>query len=224
MTLNGCTEDRQTQAKEIPPATAESNITITTPKSLADVPSAKPKKHIRVYSHKGGSRLSYTKMRETTECILDELPNVRAVSHFTDLILETLIVESNLGEATYHHAAKHWRNYGMGQFTLASARDTVNWVKKNHPDTYKVMMRYYNRKQSMAQNVTTNVPFTIALVSQYYLQRTRGKIGREHLGTIAQRGVVWNHVYNTAKGSGTPRVYLQRVHSYYKRHHVTRIK
>lgn len=173
------------------------------------------KARIRVWEHHGGKPLNHEHIRETIHVILTELPNMRSVPHITDLILETLIVESTAGAASYTHAAKRWKNYGIAQFTKSSAKDTMNWTKRNHPKTYRVMMKYYNNKKSLVDNLMSNVPFCIALVSQYYLQRTKNKLSRQHLNTLVQRAHVWNHVYNTAAGKGTPTVYIKRVNTYY---------
>jgi hypothetical protein len=70
----------------------------------------------------------------------------------------------------------------------------------------------------LKDNLISNVPFCIALISQYYLQRTKNSLSQKQLGTIAKRAQIWNIVYNTAAGSGTPSIYIQRVNRYYKAH------
>lgn len=176
------------------------------------------KKQIRIHRHLGGSQLDHDDIVETTEVILQELPNMQAAPHLVALILETMIVETNMGGASYNYSQKHWKNYGIGQFTLTSANDTLNWVKKYHPETHEALMNYYNHELSFKDNVISNVPFCIALISQYYLQRTKNSLSKKHLGTLAKRAQVWNIVYNTAAGSGTPSIYIQRVNRYYKAH------
>lgn len=176
------------------------------------------KKHIKIHHHLGGSQLDHEDVVETTEVILHELPNMQVAPHLVALILETMIVETNMGGASYEYSQKHWKNYGIGQFTLTSAKDTLNWVKKYHPETHETLMNYYNRKLSLKDNLISNVPFCIALISQYYLQRTKNSLSKKQLGTIAKRAQVWNIVYNTAAGSGTPSIYIQRVNRYYKAH------
>lgn len=217
-----CTGCMQQEATKEYPSISYEPVTYVQPQAQLvtyKVQEDKPKR-IRIYTHHGGKALNYHHVRETVESILHAIPNVPVVDHLTDLIIETMIVETNLGGARYHYAHKKYRNYGIGQFTLGSAKDTLKWCKKHHPKSYQVVMKYYNRKHSLVENLSSNVPFSIALISQYYLQRTNDKLSHAHLGTLDQRGRVWNRVYNTYKGSGTPRVYLARVKAYYRKHHI----
>jgi len=184
--------------------------------AMQKLPTDKPK-GVPIQLHRGGKALSYKQTRKTITTILKELPNLQVGDHFTDLIMETMIVETNLGAASYDHAHNTYHNYGLGQFTHRSARDTFNWCKKNHPDSHEVMMKYYDKRLSFLDNVSYNVPFSIALISQYYLQRTNGKVNRTHLSTLEQRSYVWDRVYNTALGSGSPDIYTSRVRTYYRK-------
>lgn len=201
------------------PFTRDSALKFTIP-TIPQAPAQPEVKshHIKIWSHKGGSKLKHKDVLSTIRSVLHDLPNVQANDHTVSLILETLIVESNVGAASYAHAAKNWKNYGIAQFTQSAAKSTLAWCKKSHPRAYAVLMKYFDSDKSLVDNLMENVPFCIALVSQYYLQRTKTDLSKKHVGTIQQRARIWNTAYNTAAGSGTPQVYMQRVQSYWKRH------
>jgi hypothetical protein len=219
--LVGCCVQSDNGAKELPrQAVVEPVLTTTsTPALPATVEETIQPFHgrIKVWKHKGGSALKHADVLATIRYVLHDMPNIKMTDHTVSLILETLIVETNVGAASYAYSATNWKNYGIAQFTRSSAKDTMKWCKQREPATYEVLMKYYNHKLSLVDNLMTNVPFCIALVSQYYLQRANVDLTSKHVGTIQQRARVWNTAYNTAAGTGTPQVYLQRVKSYWKR-------
>ena len=216
--VDGCLQS-DNDAKELPQHITTSPILITS--TLPELP--KPAEEtiqpshgkIKIWKHNGGSSLKHEDVLSTIRYVLHDMPNIKETEHTVALVLETLIVESNVGAASYTYAATKWKNYGIAQFTRSSAEDTMNWCKRRDPAAYKVLMKYYNRNISLVDNLMMNVPFCIALVSQYYLQRANVDLTSKHVGTVQQRAKIWNIAYNTAAGNGMPQVYVQRVQTYW---------
>lgn len=157
--------------------------------------------------HKGSEELEITRVQHTIDHTLNEIPNINNTEHMKKLVLETFIVETNLGKANYHKAQTKYNNYGIAQFRLQSAKETLERLKKRNPDGYKVLMRFYDNTKDLKYNLLYNVPFCIGLTASYYEQRSKLK----NIDTLLGRAQTWKQVYNTRKGLGTVKGYQNKV-------------
>ena len=172
----------------------------------------KPKVHrIKIWEHKGGKALNLAHLNETVYAVLHKLPNIKANKHAVNMIVETYMVETDLGAAKYEHSAKHWKNYGIGQMREDTAKYLLKTLMTRDTKTYKAVMRYYNRRLSMKDNLLKNIPFSIAMTAQYYTLRG---VDISIASTITQRARFWKKEWNTAKGIGTVEKYTAKVISY----------
>lgn len=173
-------------------------------------------KHIRIWSHEGNKQLSYSRMKDTVEAVLQRMPNVKSHDGFTALIMETFMVETDLGLADYQKAAKSLANYGLGQFRLDTAKDTLKYLKAVRKDVYTAVMSMYDRKLSLKDNLLSNVPLTIALCAQVYLRNIPDI--HPNVLTLEQRAKAWKVCYNSVYGAGSVKGYISKVESYYDKY------
>jgi hypothetical protein len=168
-----------------------------------------------ILHHHGGDKLPHNEMVATIQSVVSELPNIKYNKATVDLITETLIVETNMGGASYGHAAKHWANYGIAQFTRSSAKHVLDRLRKERPDVYKVVDKMYDHKKTLTQNLMTNVKLSIALCAEYYWL-SNPKFHNQ-IGTKLARARFWKRVYNTSAGSGSVDSYNKAVTRYYQK-------
>lgn len=128
------------------------------------------------------------------------------------LVLETSVVETRLGMTSLRIAARQFCNFGLFQFRIDSAKDTMNYVKRKDPASYSKLMSLYDRKLNIRDNLMYNVPFGIALCKEYYEYRRATKF----IKTLSERAKVWKKYYNTIYGSGTVGIYIKRVREHNK--------
>ena len=170
------------------------------------------RKPIRIWTHSGGKRLNTNHLTTTIEAVLQRMPNVKSSKKFTALILETFLVETDLGLADFEKAANRQRNYGIAQFTMGTAKDTLQYLKKTRSDVYEVVMDMYDRRLSLRDNLMYNTPFSIALCAQLYLRCIPDIHPNIH--TVRQRATAWKVYYNSIYGQGTIQNYITKVNYY----------
>ena len=170
------------------------------------------KKPIRIWTHNGGKRLNTKHLTSTIEAVLQRMPNVKSSKKFTALILETFLIETDLGSANFEKAANRQRNYGIAQFTMGTAKDTLQYLKKTRSDVYDVVMDMYDRRLSLRDNLMYNTPFSIALCAQLYLRCIPDIHPNIH--TVRQRATAWKIYYNSIYGQGTIQNYITKVNYY----------
>lgn len=170
------------------------------------------KKPIRIWTHNGGKRLNTKHLTSTIEAVLQRMPNVKSSKKFTALILETFLIETDLGSANFEKAANRQRNYGIAQFTMGTAKDTLKYLKKTRKDVYAAVMTMYDRKLSLRDNLMRNTPFSIALCAQVYLRCIPDIHPNIH--TVRQRATAWKVYYNSIYGKGTIKNYITKVNHF----------
>lgn len=166
-----------------------------------------------IRTHRGGSDLNPKALRETIGAVLNEMPNLPCNKELTDLVFETFITETRAGSMSYAYSAKNWANYGIAQFRKDTAEHLLKWLKTNRVDSYNAVMSFYQPKKSMKDNLLSNVPFCIALTSQYYWYRVNDLTDK--IETVEARAKLWKSVHNTSLGAGTINDYIVRVQKYY---------
>lgn len=170
------------------------------------------KKPIRIWTHNGGKRLNTKHLISTIDAVLQRMPNVKSSKKFTALILETFLIETDLGSANFEKAANKQRNYGIAQFTMETAKDTLQYLKKTRKDVYNAVMSMYDRKLSLRDNLMRNTPFSIALCAQLYLRCIPDIHPNIH--TVGQRATAWKVYYNSVYGDGTIENYIAKVNHF----------
>lgn len=169
--------------------------------------------HIPMWLHlkAGKTSISADMARRTIRAVVLRMPNLKSTPELYALLLETMVVESQLGR---HIDC----NYGIAQFTLATAKETMSWLKSVRPDVYRAVRDLYKSDLSMKDNLTYNVPFSIALMAQYYWRVAPDL--QANISTLEDRAVLWKSSYNTPLGLGTVQAYLDRARNFYKRENV----
>ena len=170
------------------------------------------RKPIRIWTHSGGKRLNTNHLTTTIEAVLQRMPNVKSSKKFTALLLETFLIETDLGSANFEKAANRQRNYGIAQFTMGTAKDTLKYLKKTRQAEYAAVMTMYDRKLSLRDNLMRNTPFSIALCAQVYLRCIPDIHPNIH--TVRQRATAWKVYYNSIYGQGTIQNYITKVNYY----------
>ena len=165
-----------------------------------------------VWTHSGGSYVDELELYQTVHAVIWNQPNLPHTDEMVNLVYETLMVESNLGQVSYDYAAKNWRNYGMAQIREDTAEYLIGWLHKTREDAAAALLQYYDKNLSLRDNLLVNVPFSIAVAAQYYRHRIPDI--QANISTPVDRAKVWKSVYN-GPGAGTVNVYLNRVKQHY---------
>lgn len=163
----------------------------------------------RHWIHNGNKKLDISKLKYEIYQISKTLPNIQYSKNLSNLIVETIAVETNLGQSNYLKNDHITRNYGLGQFVLSTAKHILKVQKRSDPKTYHAMMKYYDHSMSLKDNVRKNVKFTIALQLEYY--KMCDKNINKNISTVYARAKVWKKHYNTVHGSGTVQSYIATV-------------
>lgn len=165
-----------------------------------------------IWTHDGGSYVDELELYQTVHAVIWNQPNLPHTDEMVDLVYETLMVETNLGQVSYAHAAEMWHNYDIAQIREDTAAYLLGWLQKTRPDAYVSMVQYRDDSRSLAGNLLTNIPFSIAVAAQYYWHRIPDI--QADIGTPLDRAKVWKSVYNCT-GVGTVNIYLNRVKQHY---------
>ena len=164
---------------------------------------------VQITIHEGGEGLPIDVLRNDIKVVISSIPGLPNDENYYMLIIETMAVETRLGGVPYTYAAKNYNNYGILQIREDTSHDTLKWLKINHTDKYDAVMKYYDENMDMKNNLLKNVPFSIAMASVYYWRRCPDL--SSSITAVDSRAKLWKRVYNTAKGLGTPEIYMARV-------------
>lgn len=179
-----------------------------------------PKVKVEILKHNGGSQLKHSEVKQTVQTVLENLDNLNHINqdNLSDLVLETMIVETLVGKSKYDYSSTNYRNYGIVQIRTETAKDVLDWLQRKDSSTYTKVVNLMNPKVSLKQNLLYNVPFSIAICAEYYFRRNANL----HLDiqTVESRAKQWKKNYNTYKGLGTEEIYCQRVQNYYNKHRI----
>lgn len=160
---------------------------------------------IKVWSWSGGSQVKTEQLRQTVNAVQERMSIVPSNHEGTvELLLETAAVESHRGQWT-----KQINGPARGLFQMepATAKCLLSWLKNNHNSVYKEVVFFMNKKQTLEQNLTSNVPFQIAMATAHYwryLGDSMSKISGDQLN----RAMIWKAYYNTRLGKGDVGKYL----------------
>lgn len=158
-------------------------------------------------------RLDEDTVRKTIKAVVLRFPNLRHTKDLQDLLFETMLVESNLLGIS-RKQLEMYNNFGIAQFRMDTAKDTLNWLKTIRKDVYEVMMDLYEDDLNLKDNLRYNIPFAIAMMAQYYWRISPDIY--PNITTLEKRGILWKSAYNTHKGLGTVNDYKNRVKKYYR--------
>lgn len=169
---------------------------------------------IPLWYHEGGKRIPEPLLIAISETVLEAMPNVQNTQNMVNLILETTMVETDMGESNFKLTAKRYNNHGIAQFRLDTARFLIDWLEKNDKEAHESLMKFYMKEKSLSFNVTHNIPFSLALMVQYYKHREPEL--EKKINSISQRAKLWKSVYNTPAGAGTVSRYVKKVSTFYR--------
>ena len=139
--------------------------------------------------------------------VIKYLPNIRDSKHIALLAHETMIVESKLGMYTQGGC-------GIAQLNTASAKETLKWLKTVRKDVYRTVMSLYKSNRSFAENLKHNIPFSIAVMLEYYWKAAPDLASNTQ--TLTERAVLWKSVYNTPAGISSAQTYIRRVKDHHR--------
>lgn len=149
------------------------------------------------------------------------------IIHFdslSDLIMETLYVESKNGE--FGLGSKNGQ--GMGQITIPTALYTLKTLQKSDKTSYDKIISlstvtYPKNLDSIKKGtkiydkfvneVRHNLTFHVALM--YHVYKSKDKKLLNHISTVASRASVWKEHYNTKAGAGTVEGYVKKTKEMY---------
>lgn len=164
-----------------------------------------------IKEHKGGKVLSEADMRATIKSVINRLPNLKYTKELEDLMFETVAAETNVGELKFSTGAKS-RNYGIAQLRLDNTKEILAWLKDVRPDVYREIDSFRDTHHDLLWNITYNVPFSLAMATQFYWKRAPDIY--RYIGTQTKRAELWKAAYNTHAGAGTVSYYLKRAKEY----------
>ena len=132
----------------------------------------------------------------------------------TILIYETLITETLGGQYSYTYARDNYKNYGIAQFRVETANFLKGFIKRVSKHDYNLLMSLRVNDKSEKWNLMYNVKYSIALCLIYYFQRDRNIASKAKY--LESRAQLWKTHYNTSKGLGESKHYVERVQKYFK--------
>lgn len=161
---------------------------------------------IKVWSWNGGSQVKTDQLEQTIKAVQERMSIVPSNNEGTiDLVLETSATESHRGK--FVKQLNNGPARGLFQMEPKTAECLLTWLKNNHRSVYKEVMFFMNKKQNLEQNLTSNVPFQIAMTTAHYW-RYLGDSMVEISGDQLNRAMVWKAHYNTRLGKGDVAKYL----------------
>ena len=169
------------------------------------------RRDVPIKEHRGGQVLDFVATRASIKAVVNRLPNLKYTKELEDLLFETLAAESGVGELKLSTAAKS-RNYGIAQLRLDDTKELLGWLEKIRPDVHREIMLLKNDRHDLCWNITYNVPFSIAMMTQFYWRRVPDIYA--HINSVTQRAELWKAKYNTYLGAGTVNYYLKRTKEY----------
>lgn len=137
--------------------------------------------------------------------VLRTMPHLYNNRALHALVFETAAAETDLGR--YKTGCKDYEDLGMFQIKLATARETLGWLKEMHPDIHKCITTLLINGLSLKDNLETNISFGAAMCATYYWRRCPEAI----TSTVEARGKLWKSQYNTHLGKGSVEHYIRQV-------------
>lgn len=162
---------------------------------------------IPIQTHQGGEKLNEEELRETISSVILLMPNLKHTPEFEELLFETIQAETDTGRIRLSTNASS-RNYGVAQLREDTVKDTLWWLQQIRPDVYDYVMSLYDSDKDMRYNITYNVPFSIAMMAQYYWRKVPDLYA--NISTLEERAEMWKAAYNSHLGAGTVYFYLKR--------------
>lgn len=141
--------------------------------------------------YKGGV-VNRKDLEKTIRAVFQRLPNIRTNSYSVALLLETAEVETLRGKCVKNTISSAT---GIFQILPRTAKETLSWLSRNHKDIYDPLMKMYNKKLSLKDNLYQNVPFAIGMAATYYWRMNPHLW--ENISTMAERAFIWKLSYNT---------------------------
>ena len=169
------------------------------------------RRDVPIREHKGGKVLAEDDMRASIKAVINRMPNLRYTKELEELMFETVAAETNVGELKFSTTAKS-RNYGIAQLRLDNTKEMLAWIKDLRPDVYREIEALRNTNHDLCWNITYNVPFSLAMMTQFYWRRAPDLYA--HIGTRTKRAELWKAAYNTYLGAGTVSYYIKRAKEY----------
>lgn len=166
-------------------------------------------KKIMIFTHPGGQKMDIKLLEATVRAVIQRMPNLKTTNPLVALAMETMAAETGCGAEKAYEGVSKWNNYGPCQFRVDTAEETLAWLKTVRPDVYHQVMSLVDTNKSMAENLLHNVPFSIAMMLQYYWRRVPDL--QPNITTKEARAEMWKSEYNTPKGLGTVQNYLDRL-------------
>ena len=161
---------------------------------------------IKVWTWNGGSSVKSDQLRQTVKAVQERMSIVPSNNEGTiDLVLETSATESHRGK--FVKQLNNGPARGLFQMEPKTAECLLAWLKNNHNSVYKEVVFFMNKKQDLEQNLTSNVPFQIAMTTAHYW-RYLGDSMVEISSDQLNRACTWKAYYNTRLGKGDVAKYL----------------
>lgn len=171
-------------------------------KNTSTFQSVKPK--IKVYTHKGGKKISPQNLKATIKAVAMKLSTIPTNQYqLLELVYETAHIESNFGKYIYSSGG-----IGIMQITKNTAKWYLDTIKITNRVTYNELMTLYDKSKSLEDNLRYNVPFSIGMCMLIYWQRAKTEILSSN--NIKDRARIWKKYYNTNDGGGSVKKYIAR--------------
>lgn len=175
----------------------------------AKTDSTKPVFKKRWLDFRGGEYIPLASLESLADVVLKRMPHVLDRKLVKTLVVETAVAESVAG---FYISSKRG-DHGIFQIRVEVAEETLGWLKHTHADIYEAVMLFYDKSRSMAANLDSNIPFSMALASVEYWRKA-GPDFHNHIASVEDRAIMWKSVYNSSKGEGTVNAFSDRVKKY----------
>lgn len=171
-------------------------------------------RQFKIKEHKGGKMLPIEELEHTVRAVIQRMPNLRTTPELIALCMETMATETSLGEEKISTAIERYKNYGIAQFRMDTAKETLTWLQTVRPDVYEQVEKLASKDKDLQWNLCFNVPYSVALMIQYYWRRVPDLYS--HINTVTQRAEMWKAVYNSPQGLGTVNKYIKQTNAILK--------
>lgn len=168
----------------------------------------------KYFLHKGGEYLDPNLLFDLVKYTIKNFEINLNNEANTILIYETLITETLGGQYPYDYAHDNYKNYGIAQFRVETANFLKGFIKRVSKHDYNLLMSLRVNDKSEKWNLMYNVKYSIALCLIYYFQRDRNIASKAKY--LESRAQLWKTHYNTSKGLGESKHYVERVQKYFK--------
>ena len=168
----------------------------------------------KYFLHKGGEYLDPNLLFDLVKNTIKNFEINLNNEANTILIYETLITETLGGQYPYDYAHDNYKNYGIAQFRVETAIFLKGFIKRVSKHDYNLLMSLRVNDKSEKWNLMYNVKYSIALCLIYYYQRDKNIASKAKY--LEYRAQLWKTHYNTSKGLGESKHYVERVQKYFK--------